>query len=312
MSSMGTGRSGVARSGRIRTVKRAPPALAIRAAASRRIAGRTLFYLLLSAAAFIACVPFLYMAANSLKTLGETITRVSADPFSPQFWPRVPQWHNFVQALRDENMGHYLLNSVIISMTTVAGVLVTSSLAAYAFARLRFAGSSLIFSVLVATLMIPDTVLLIPNFLVVARLGWLNRLPALTVPFMGSAFFIFLLRQFFKQIPASLIESARMEGASHLRILLRIVIPLSGAPLFTAGFLVFSDSWNALQWPLVVTQTDRWRPIAVGLAKFISEAGPYTQLRMAGAIIALLPTVLLFVAAQRQITEAIARTGIKS
>jgi len=309
---IGTRGPDAVRSRRNRSVKRTSPARAARLFAARRIVGRVLFYLLLSAAAFVAFVPFLYMAANSLKTLGETITRVSANPFSPQFWPKIPQWLNFVQAFHDENMGHYLANSVVISATTLAGVLVISSLAAYAFARLRFAGSRLIFSILVATLMIPDTVLLIPNFLVVARLGWLNRLPALTVPFMGSAFFIFLLRQFFKQIPASLIESARMEGASHLRILFRIVVPLSGAPLFTAGFLVFSDSWNALQWPLVVTQTDRWRPIAVGLAKFISEAGPYTQLRMAGAIIALLPTVLLFVAAQRQITEAIARTGIKS
>ncbi len=288
------------------------PARALRTVALKPLARRLSFYLLLSAAAFIAFVPFLYMAANSLKTLGETITRVSANPFSPEFWPRIPQWHNFLQAMRDEDMGHYLLNSVIISVTTVGGVLLTSSLAAYAFARLRFAGSRFIFSVLIATLMIPDTVLLIQNFLVVTHFGWLNRLPALTVPFMGSAFFIFLLRQFFKQIPDSLVESARMEGASHLRILFRIVVPLSGAPLFTAGFLAFSDSWNSLQWPLVVTQTDRWRPIAVGLAKFVSEAGPYTQLRMAGAIIALLPTLLLFLAAQRQITEAIARTGIKS
>lgn len=262
--------------------------------------------------AFIAFIPFLYMAANSLKTLGETITRVSANPFSPEFWPRIPQWHNFVQVMREENMAHFLLNSVVISALTVAGTLVTSSLAAFAFARLRFAGSRLVFSVVIATLMIPDTVLLIPNFLIVARLGWLNRLPALTVPYMGSAFFIFLLRQFFKQIPDSLIESARMEGASNLRVLARIVVPLSGAPLFTAGFLAFSDSWNALQWPLVVTESDRWRPITVGLARFLSEAGPYTQLRMAGAIIALLPTVMLFVIAQRQITEAIARTGIKS
>lgn len=281
-------------------------------ASRRRVASRTLLYLVLCAGAFVALLPFLYMVSNSLKTLGETITRVSGNPFSPDFWPRVPQWQNFIQVLRDEGMGHYFINSVVISVTTVAGVLVTSTLAAYAFAQLRFAGKEAIFTVLVATLMIPDTVLLIPNFLVVSRLGWLDRLPALTVPFMGSAFFIFLLRQFFKQVPRSIIESALMEGSGHFRILVRIVAPISAAPLFTMAFLAFGNAWNGLQWPLVVTSSDRWRPITVGLAKYISEAGPETQLRMAGAIVALAPTVLLFILAQRQITEAISSTGLKA
>jgi len=252
------------------------------------------------------------MIANSLKTLGETITRVSANPFSSQFWPSRLQWSNFPQVLRDENMGHYFLNSVVISCISVAGLLLTSSLAAYAFSKVKFVGKQAIFSILVATLMVPETVLLIPNFLIIARLGWINKLPALTVPFMAGAFYIFLLRQFFNQVPSALIESARLEGAGQLGILMRIVIPLSSAPLFTVAFLAFSDSWNGLQWALVVTQTDRWRPITVGLAKFISEAGPQTQLRMAGAIIALLPTVIVFIAAQRQITDAISRTGLKA
>lgn len=273
---------------------------------------KALFYFVLTVVAFVSLLPFLYMVANSLKTLGETITRVSANPFSPRFWPSHPEWVNFVEVLRDQNMAHYFLNSVIISCLTVGGLLVTSSFAAYAFSKLPFVGKQVIFSILIATLMVPETVLLIPNFLIVAKLGWINRLPALTVPFMAGAFYIFLLRQFFNQVPASLIESAKLEGAGHLRILSRIVVPLSTAPLFTVAFLAFTDSWNGLQWPLVVTNTDRWRPITVGLARYISEAGPQTQLRMAGAIVALLPTVVVFIAAQRQITEAIARTGMKA
>jgi multiple sugar transport system permease protein len=286
--------------------------MASRGHSAARGVSRISFYLLLAVIGLVSLLPFLYMIANSLKTLGETITRVSANPFSPQFWPSRPQWSNFPEVLRDENMGHYFLNSVVISCISVAGLLATSALAAYAFSKVRFAGKQVIFSILVATLMVPETVLLIPNFLIIVKLGWINKLPALTVPFMAGAFYIFLLRQFFNQVPSALIESARLEGAGHLGILMRIVIPLSSAPMFTVAFLAFSDSWNGLQWALVVTQTDRWRPITVGLAKFISEAGPQTQLRMAGAIIALLPAVVVFIAAQRQITDAISRTGLKA
>ncbi len=277
----------------------------------RRLAGHLLLYVILLGGAFVAIIPFLYMIANALKTYAETVTRVSAIPFDPRFWPKVPQWVNFQTAWQRESLGGYFVNSVIISVVTVAGMYVTSCLAAYAFAKLPFAGKAVIFSVLLATLMIPETVLLIPNFIVVARLGWVDRLPSLTVPFLASAFSIFLLRQFFNQIPNALVESARIDGCSHIRILTGIVLPLSRGPLFTVGFLAFMASWNALQWPLVVTQTPRWRPISVGLTKFISEAGAETQLRLSGALIALLPVMLVYFMAQRQITEAITKTGLK-
>ena len=277
----------------------------------QRSIGKIALYTVLIAGAFIAIMPFLYMIANSLKTYGETITRVSAFPFNPKFWPKVPQWSNYVEAWRDADFSRYFLNSVIIAGVTVSGIYVTSTLSAYAFSKLNFAGKNLIFTIVLATLMIPETVLLIPNYLTVARFGWIDRLPALTVPFMGSAFFMFLLRQFFNQIPTQLLESARMDGATHLTLLARIVIPLSRAPMFTLGFLAFTGSWNALQWPLVVTQTPKWRPIAVGLTSFINEAAALIHLRLAGAMIALLPVIIIYMIAQRQITEAIARTGLK-
>ncbi len=273
--------------------------------------GKIGLHTILIAGAFVAILPFLYMIANSLKTYGETITRVSALPFSPKFWPKVPQWSNYVEAWRDADFSHYFFNSVIIAAVTVSGIYTTSILAAYAFSKLNFAGKNIIFTIILATLMIPETVLLIPNYLVVAKFGWIDRLPALTVPFMGSAFFIFLLRQFFNQIPTQLLESARLDGAMHLGILFRIVVPLSRAPLFTVGFLAFTGSWNALQWPLVVTQTPKWRPIAVGLTSFINEAAALIHLRLAGSMIALLPVIVIYMIAQRQITEAISRTGLK-
>ncbi len=272
---------------------------------------KALLVLLLVLGAFVSLIPFLYMVSHSLKSMAETVTRSSAIPFDPKFWPQVPQWVNYRVAWQEARFGLYFRNSVIITAVTICGLLVTSSLSAFAFAKLRFAGRDLVFSILLATLMIPQTVLLIPNFIVVARLGWIDRLPALTVPFLASAFHIFLLRQFFFQIPDELLESARIDGASHLRSLLSIVVPLSKAPIFTVVFLSFIYTWNSLQWPLVVTQTPRWRPIAVGLTVFITEAGPETHLRLAGAVIAVVPVITMYFIAQRQFTEAITRSGLK-
>ncbi|MGA2974459.1 MAG: carbohydrate ABC transporter permease [Spirochaetia bacterium] len=260
----------------------------------------------------VACLmPFIYMLSTSLKTVGETITRVNPFPGSPDFWPAVPQWNNYVQAWTEASFSLFFRNSVITAALTVAGVMVTSSLAAYAFAKIRFAGSKQLFAVFLATLIIPDSVYLIPNFITITRFGWYDTLAGLTVPFMASAFYIFLLRQFFTQLPNELLESARIDGAGHPRSFLSIALPLSGAPLFTVAFLAFVGSWNSLQWPLVATRSSRWRPITVGLTMFITEAGPQNQLRMAGAVIAVVPVVLLYFLAQRQFTEAIARSGIK-
>lgn len=270
-----------------------------------------LLHIALIFGAFIAILPLIYMFANALKTYGETITRVAPSPFNPRFWPQVPQWGNFAEAWEEGKIALYFRNSVVITLVTLAGTLLVTIPASFAFSKLRFRGKAVVFSALLATLLVPETVLLFPNYMVVSRLGWIDRLPALTVPFFGSAFFIFFLRQFFNQIPNSLIESAHMDGAGHLYVLTRIVTPLARAPLFTMSFLIFTGAWNALQWPLVVTQTPRWRPISVGLASFLTEAGPLIHLRMAGALIALAPVVLIYVVAQRQITEAIARTGLK-
>jgi len=268
-------------------------------------------YLALGFGAFIALLPFVYMIANALKTYAETVTRVSPNPFSPEFWPASPQWSNFAEVWLGDAFAHYFFNSFIISLVTLCGSLATSSLAAYAFAKLRFPGKETIFSIFLLTLMIPETVTLIPNFLVISYLGWTDRLAGLTVPFLASAFYIFLLRQFFRQIPDSLLENAHMDGATNLRILWSIVAPIGQAPLFTVAFLDIASSWNSLQWPLVVVQTPRWRPITVGLARLISEAGPQIQLRMAGALISLAPVVVVYLVAQHQIVDSLSNSGIK-
>jgi ABC-type glycerol-3-phosphate transport system permease component len=277
----------------------------------RRIAATVEVAILLTLGAFVAVLPFLFMLSTSLKTLVETLTRVSPLPFQAEFWPTAPQWNNYVDAWVRANFSIFFRNSMITAVVTVAGVLTTSALAAYAFAKMRFAGKNLVFSLLLSTLIIPESVYLIPNFILVSKMGWYDRLAGLTVPFMASAFFIFLLRQFFAQLPDELIESARIDGAGHPRSFASIVLPLSRAPVVTVIFLAFIGSWNSLQWPLVVTGTEKWRPLTVGLTMFISESGPEWHLRMAGAMIAVAPVVLLYLLAQRQFTEAISRSGIK-
>jgi ABC-type glycerol-3-phosphate transport system permease component len=266
---------------------------------------------LLLLGAIVCIMPFLYMVSTSLKTVGETITRVSPLPVSPEFWPEAPQWGNYLEAWTRAQFGLFFRNSVITAAITVAGVMISSSLAAYAFAKIRFAGSRAVFALLLATLIIPESVYLIPNFITITNFGWYDTLAGLTVPFMASAFYIFLLRQFFNQLPNELLESARIDGAGHPRSFISIVLPLSGAPIFTVAFLAFIGSWNALQWPLVATRTARWRPLTVGLTSFITEAGPQNQLRMAGAVIALAPVILIYFLTQKQITEALSRSGIK-
>jgi ABC-type glycerol-3-phosphate transport system permease component len=203
--------------------------------------------------------------------------------------------------------------------------LLISTLAAYAFGRMRFPGREFLFAVLLSTMMIPETVTMIPNFLTITgnnpllsfasdhfRKYWFDSWPALTVPFMAGFFNIFLLRQFFAQIPDELWDAARIDGAGHLRFLLQVVLPLSKAPIMTVVIFSFIGSWNALLWPLIATKAGSdWWPISVGLQSFVNEAGPETHLWMAGASISMLPVLVLYFLAQRQFIEGIATTGLK-
>jgi ABC-type glycerol-3-phosphate transport system permease component len=233
------------------------------------------------------------------------------------FIPSRLRIENYVTAWQRGEFSEYFINSVLITAITLAGEITFSILAAYAFARIRFPGRDAIFGLLLATIMIPAMVIIIPNFLTVTWLGrigpipWLNNWPALTVPFMGSVFSIFLLRQFFTQIPDELFDAARIDGAGHLRFLLTVVIPLSRAPIMVIVVLSFIGSWNSLAWPLLVTSTPEWTPISVGLLNFVDEAGQELHLMMAGAVITIVPILLLYFFTQRQFTESIARSGLK-
>lgn len=272
--------------------------------------GRLILYLVLVLGAVLAVLPFYWMVATSFMTLGETINRV---------WvPESLQFKNYLVAWQEAKFAKYFVNSLIITFTTLVGLLTTSILAGYAFARIKFFGRDIIFALLLATMMIPESVTMIPNFLIIRGDviplpggSWLNKLAALTVPFMANAFSIFLLRQFFITIPNELWDAARMDGAGHLRFLIQIVLPISKAPVMTVLIFGFIGSWNAFLWPLLVTTKDTWRPLMVGLWTFVSEAGPETNLLMAGAVITVIPILILYFLTQKQFTEGIATTGLK-
>lgn len=226
---------------------------------------------------------------------------------------------NYRQAWVTARFSEYIRNSLILTSITLVGLVVICTLAAYAFARIEFPARGLIFTLLLSTMMIPETVTMIPNFLTITGnnpllpfIRWYDNWPALTVPFMASFFNIFLLRQFFAQIPSDLWDAAQIDGAGHLRFLVKIVLPLARPSLTTVIIFSFISSWNALLWPLIATRAgSNWWPIAVGLQNFVSEAGPETHLWMAGAAISMLPVLILYFVAQKQFIEGIATTGLK-
>ena len=272
--------------------------------------GRIAIYAILIVGVVVAILPFFWMVSTSLMTIGETINR--------QWVPKVLQFENFVIAWNEADFSKYFYNSVRITAITLTGLLITSILAGYAFARIKFFGREFIFSILLATMMIPASVTIIPNFLMIRGDiipfpggSWLNKWQALTVPFMANAFSIFLLRQFFAGIPNELYDAARIDGAGHFRFLMQIVLPISRAPVMTVIIFAFIGSWNAFMWPLLVTTNSDWRPIMVGLWSFVTEAGPETHLLMAGAVITVIPILILYFLTQKQFTEGIATTGLK-
>ncbi len=294
-----------------RTVKSKTVSLArIKRVSHRRIdVGRILIYLVLSAGAVVALIPFLYTVSVSLMNLTEAT--------GGAYLPRVPIWENYRIAWKDANFSQYFLTTVKVVLITVSGQLVFCTMAAYALAQLEFPGKNFLFALLLSTFLLPEAITWVPNFITAAWLGkvgpipWLNNWPALTVPFMASAFTIFLLRQFFMQIPSELWDAAQIDGSGRMRYLLTVVIPLSRAPLVTVVIFSFIGSWNALAWPILVTTSKEWRVISYGLLAFLDEAGADFHLQMAGAVITILPIIILYFFVQRQFTEAIAKSGLK-
>jgi multiple sugar transport system permease protein len=257
-------------------------------------------------AALLMLAPFLWMVSTSL------MKEMDVFQYPPRLWPADPQWANYPRALTFLPFGRFFLNSAIMAVGVVTAQLVSCSLAAYAFSRLRFAGREGVFGAYLATMMIPQIVTLLPVYLIVQSLGWLNTFWALILPFAHSVWGTFLLRQFFSSLPHELEESARLDGASEFTILVRIVLPLARPALATLAVFAFLSTWQAFLWPLLATDRMAMRPVEVGVAMFQSLYSRNWPYQMAAAVTAMVPVLLLFALAQRQFMRGIALTGLKA
>jgi multiple sugar transport system permease protein len=259
-------------------------------------------FLLLGAVLMI--VPYLWMITLSLKPPELTHT-------APYLFPMVFEWGNYSAAWSAAPFGRYYLNTAIMTAGIVGGQMIFSSLAAYAFARLRFPGREALFLIFLGTMMIPFHVILIPSYLIVQWLGWVDSYSALIVPRLVSAFGIFLLRQYYQSIPIELDEAALLDGSSRIGVWWRVMLPLSGPALATLGVFAFLFAWNDFLWPLVVTNNPDMRTVQLGLAMFQGRYGTQWTLLMAGAVTATLPTILAFLIGQRWFISSIAQSGMK-
>jgi multiple sugar transport system permease protein len=258
-------------------------------------------YVLLTLLAAACLVPFVWMVLTALKPEDEV--------FSRTWLPSTLAWWNFPRAFTFFPFARFLSNTMIVAVGGTALHLVTSILAAYAFARLRFRGREVLFFLYLGTLMIPQQVTIVPLFLMMREVGWVDTFWALIIPTAFHALGVFLLRQFFLTIPRELEESAFIDGAGRLRILWQIILPLSKPALATLAVFTFIREWNAFLWPLIATTSPEMRTLSVGLSLFTGQYGTEWHLLMAAATVTLLPTILVFVLAQRYFVQGIAMTG---
>ena len=245
------------------------------------------------ALAVVAVFPVLYMFSASLMQPEQ----VGSTPL--QLLPHPVRWRNFGDIFSQFNIGHYLVNSVFVAACVVLLNLFFCSLTGYSLAKFRFPGQKLIFGFILSTIMVPFNVIIVPLYVVIRSLGWINTPQALIAPFAISAFGVFLMRQFIVAIPDDYLDAARVDGAHEVGIYWRIVIPLSRAGLMTLAILIFVDNWDQFLWPLIVLNSDTWKTLPLGLAQFLSEYGSAWNLLMAAAVLATLPVLLVFVLMQR-------------
>lgn len=266
---------------------------------------KILVYSLLSIGAILMILPFAWMISTALKAPNEVMSM-------PPVWiPSEIRWDNFTKALDVAPFGRYFINSIIVTVVSTIGELITAILAAFAFSKMKFYGRDVLFAILLGTMMVPGEVLLIPNFVTLSNLGWIDSYNALIIPWIASIFSIFLLRQYFLGIPEQLAYAAKVDGCGDFKFLWYIMVPLAKPALITIGLLKVIGSWNAFLWPLIVTNSRELRTLPVGLSAFTTEAGTSYEQLMAASCMVVLPIVILFFFMQKQIVEGVSRSGVK-
>ncbi len=266
---------------------------------------RWIVYITLVIAAIAINLPFFWMVITAFKN--------ESDVFSmpPKFYPTIFDFRNFVKSFQVVPIARYLLNTTIVALSVTFLQLVFNTLAAYGLARINFKGRTFVFLAIIGTLMVPPEVTLVPLYILVRKMDMVNTFKALIIPFMSSAFGVFLLRQFFMTIPRELEDAARIDGCGRMRILWNIIIPLSKPALWTAALYTFLAHWNSYMWPLVVISSDQKQLIQVGISKFASMWETEWTLQMAASTVAVVPIIVFFFFVQKQFIEGISISGMK-
>ncbi len=251
-------------------------------------------------------IPFVWMVSTSVKSIGETLTN------PPIFIPSDFHFENYVKAWKSGPFLHFFLNSAIITFSSMILQLLFVVPAAYAFARCKIRGKTILFGITMMTLMIPGQLIFMPLFLIFSKMGLINSYASMILPFSTSAFGIFMLRQSFMQIPEELLEAARLDQASEWQIIRHIMVPMARPTIVTLMLLTFISRWNDYFWPLVMTTNDKVRTLSIGVSMLKNtEGGASWNVLMAGNVILVLPILIVFVCAQRQIIRAFTYTGEK-
>ena len=264
-------------------------------------------YAFLTAIAVIVLFPFYWMIISSLKSLAEYKWN------EPSFWPTQIIWHNYIEAFDAANLGRLFINTMIVGIVSTIRSLVITVLSAFAFARLEFKGRDTVFTLLLATMMIPGELFTITNYLTVTRLGWMNTYTVLIVPFLVSVFYIFLLRQNFLQIPNELYLAAKVDGTSDLKYLWKVMVPLALPTLISITILKMMGAWNSYVWPRLVANDDAHRMITNGLRNaFTTTTGDVNYpVQMAAVAMVSAPLFLVFICLRKYIMAGVSRSGIK-
>lgn len=265
-----------------------------------------LAFAVLAIGAATMLIPLLWMISTSLKNLAE------ANAFPPRWLPETPRWSNYTEIFTRVPFGLFIFNSFKVTILAVIGQLLTCSMAGFVFARLRFRGRELLFLLLLATLMIPPQVTLVPQYLIFRELGWVNTHLALILPFwFGGAFGTFLMRQYFLGIPQDLVDAARIDGATPIRTYWEIFLPLSVPALATLAIFTFLARWNDLLLPLIYLNDTKLMTVTIGISYFVGQYYADTPLLMAASFVSIVPTILLFVVAQRYFIRGVVLSGLK-
>jgi multiple sugar transport system permease protein len=265
----------------------------------------SMWHLVLAPIALLFVIPFAQMLMASLSPAEELVK------FPPPFIPSRITFDGFVALFTTTDAVRWLMNSTIVSVVSIVSHVVLCSLAGYGFARLQFRGRNVGFFMIVATIMIPTQLLMIPTYIMFSKLGLVNTLAAAFVPWLASAFGIFLMRQFFLSIPAEVEEAAALDGANRLQIFLRVVLPLARPAMATLAIFTLLSSWNDLIWPLIAINDDNWFTVQLGIANFQGTRRTQWELLMAGNVVATAPLVLFFLFAQKQFVQTMTMSGLK-